>query len=67
MKIDDLYNQLKQMSPETPLKTSFGTITNFEVFLNAHYSMLKANSGKWRFKPYYDRMLIVYNELKKKL
>lgn len=39
-------------------------ILDVEKFVNNHISILEANSGKARYKPYYDRLLKLYNLIK---
>lgn len=37
------------------------TITNKRKFADSHLKMLLGNSGKAIFKPYYERLLALYN------
>ena len=39
------------------------TIVDFEKFVDSYISTLKANSGKTLFRPYYDRILSLYEIL----
>jgi hypothetical protein len=43
--------------PTQPIKfNSFGTITNCSLFIESHFSVLKANNGKRIFIPFLDRL-----------
>ena len=39
-------------------------IKNVPLFIKTHLDVLKANTGKLRYKPYFDRLEQVYNRLK---
>jgi hypothetical protein len=62
MIIDQLHQRLKQLNPPPPIKMRGWSIVDFDKFLEAHYSMLKGNPGNKRFKPYYDRLVEVYEK-----
>ena len=42
----------------------YETITNLEEFVKTNITLLRANKGKIIYKPYYDRLLKVYQKLK---
>lgn len=52
--------------PETPIKLCPAeTIFNPRVFVESHVQIIEANSGNVRYKPYYDRLEMYYEKLKK--
>jgi hypothetical protein len=62
MIIDQLYQRLKELSPADPIQMNSFVVVDFQKFLEAHYSMLKGNPGNKRYKPYYDRLVQVYEK-----
>lgn len=51
--------------PDDPIRLNGCTVVLFpKDFIKTHISYLKNNSGKRIFKPYYDRLLSMYEILK---
>ena len=64
MQLDELEKELEKIElPDQIILNKATTITDPKNFIETHISILRANSGKRRFKPYYDRLLEVYNKL----
>lgn len=67
MNLNDLEKEYKKIElPEQIVMDESTIILNPKQFVSSHISILKSNTGNKRFKPYYDRLLEVYNKLKNK-
>lgn len=52
---------------EEPFRLNAGSvITNKSKFVASHIEYLKSNSGNTTFRPYYDRLIQLYNHEKNK-
>lgn len=60
MKLQELEQKLKEIKEFKNLNLSYGTITDPQKFININISYLKAQSGKRRYLPYYERLLEFY-------
>ena len=57
MNLPEIEEKLKIKRFNEPIiLDSCTTITNVNKFIKSHLTILKANSGKETFKPYYDRL-----------
>lgn len=64
MKLKELKEHLFRINLNRGLQlTPQEKITNLEQFVKTHVSILESNPGKARYKPYYDRLLKVYQIL----
>ena len=65
MKLQELEQRLNQLEiPDSLLIRKDLNIIDCKKFVNSHLNILKANSGNKRFTPYYNRLLLFYNEIK---
>ena len=60
MKLSDLEQKLKEIKEFKNLNLKDGRITDPQKFIDINISYLKAQSGKRRYLPYYDRLLEFY-------
>ena len=60
MKLAELEQKLKENTEFKNLNLSHGRITDPQKFIDINISYLKAQSGKRRYLPYYDRLLEFY-------
>lgn len=57
MTLTEIEKKLKTKRFNEPIiLDSCTTITNLNKFIKSHLTILKANSGKETFKPYYERL-----------
>lgn len=64
MKLHELKNKLAEIElPERVVLDSVQTVTDPKKMIDSHVKILEANSGKSRYKPYYDRLLCLYQRL----
>lgn len=40
------------------------TVTDVQALITGHLRFLQSNAGRERFKPYYERLLLVYHTLR---
>ena len=65
MNLKDLKKAYSKIDlPKEIILNEHTKIYNPKKFIETHFSFLESNSGNERFKPYYDRLLEVYNKLK---
>lgn len=58
MKLDEIEAYLKDAElPEYIQLSNVEKVTDVQKFVNSHISILRANSGKRTFLPYYNRLL----------
>ena len=60
MKLNEIIQGIEQIKEFKQLSFSWGRVNDIQKFIDINVSYLKANSGKLRFKPYYDRLLEFY-------
>lgn len=60
MKLNEIIQGLEQIKEFKQLSFCWGRINDVQKFIDTNVSYLKSNSGKLRFKPYYDRLLEFY-------
>ena len=60
MKLEQLEQKLKEIKEFKNLNLKHGTISDPQKFIELNISYLKAQSGKRRYLPYYDRLLEFY-------
>lgn len=63
--IDDLDEYFKTANlPKEPIQLGDGVkVVDCEKMAKSHIEVLRRNSGKWRFLPYYERLLTLKNTL----
>lgn len=63
--IDDLEEYFKTATlPKSPIQLGDGVkVVDCEKMVKSHIEVLRRNSGKWRFLPYYERLLTLKNTL----
>lgn len=63
--IDDLEGYFKTATlPKEPIQLGDGVkVIDCEKMVKSHIEILRRNSGKWRFFPYYERLLTLKNTL----
>lgn len=65
MKLVELENYFASIEMPKEIKLNNHTfIKDVDVMVGTHISTLKANSGNVYFKPYYDRLIELYNKFK---
>lgn len=66
MKLKELEQKLNKLEiPDSLLIRKDLNIIDCKKFIDSHLTILKANSGKKRFTPYYNRLIIFYEYLNK--
>ncbi len=68
MKLEELERELESLTlPKAVRLSAQETCYNPKELVKTHLSILKHNSGNRIFKPYYDRLIKVYEEAKKEV
>jgi hypothetical protein len=64
MKLPQLIERLNRHDLDVPMQLNVCTyIPNVRATVEANVSVLIANSGNRRYKPYYDRLVLILNKL----
>lgn len=56
----EAYFETRKIPPDTVKIDSATTVINPSKFVKSHLSILKNNPGNKRYKPYYDRLVVLY-------
>lgn len=58
MSLDEIMDKLRDIDYTGSVKLdACTTVTDIRTFINSHEAILRANSGKKQFMPYYNRLL----------
>jgi len=65
MRLQQLNQELNKLTLKPSKISECEYVSNPELFISSHVSILEANSGKKAFLPYYNRLLNYYKKMTK--